>query len=86
MAIQSSIRRIVTGWDINIAPGHDDIELGEPEPAVDDCEEPSILEVEGCDAECVPYLASRVVFLAVHSGETMSRMRFLALPLQMLFR
>ncbi len=86
MAIQTSSLGIVTGWHINIAPQPDDIELGDPEETSGDLEEASLLPHELAEAECVPFLSSRVLFLPVPSGEALRRMRFLALPLQMLFR
>ena len=86
MAIWSSTRIRNTGWHINIAPVIDDIVLGEPEPGPEDVEEPSLVPLEQIEPECVPFLASRVMFLPVPSGNALRRMRFLPLPLQMLFR
>jgi len=53
----------------------------EPEIIPLDDEESSLVEMD-----CVPFLASRVLFLPVPSGEALRRVRFLALPLQMLQR
>ena len=85
MTSWTSTRIRNTGQHINIAPGADDLDLGEPEQASEDFEEPSILAAEDLEAECVPFLASRAVFLPICSGEARRRMRFLAVPLQMLF-
>ncbi len=89
MASWTSTRVFATGRHINIAPARvdaDDLVLGVPEPEIlePDPEEPSL--VEEPEPECVPYFASRTMFLPVSSGEPLRRVRFLALPLQMLRR
>ncbi len=90
MASWTSTRISATGRHINIAPGglgHDDLLLDEPEPEILtlDPEEPSLSQAHE-EPECVPYLASRVLFLPLPSGDTLRRVRFLGLPLQMLRR
>ncbi len=54
-------------------------------------EEPEIIELDDEDIsllemDCVPFLACRVLFLPLSSGEALRRVRFLPLPLQMLQR
>lgn len=97
MATWSPSRLVSTGRSINIAPRQvdlDDLELGAPEYVP----EPELLELELEDESmdpldeeppeppCVPFQASRALFLPVSSGEALRRVRFLALPLQMLRR
>ena len=102
MATWSPSRLVATGRSINIAPGQvdlDDLELDEPELL--ELDEPELLELDESELEavsldpvpedpaeppCVPFQASRALFLPVSSGEALRRVRFLALPLQMLRR
>ncbi len=82
-------RLLATGRHINIAPdrpGGDDLDLGEPELLVLDGDELSIDDLEPPEPECVPFMASRALFLPLASGQALRRVRFLALPLQMLRR
>ncbi len=87
-----------TGRHINIAPGGrdpDDLELDEPEVLLLELDDEPSLDLPDPvpaapdpepEPECVPFLSSRVLFLPVPSGEALRRVRFLALPLQMLQR
>jgi len=50
-----------------------------PAPSPDEATEAPL------EAECVPFLANRVVFLPILAGARLRRMLFLPVPLQMLY-